>query len=118
MELAIKQTHWSMELNQRLRCKFIHVWTPVFFDKEATGKITASSTNGIDQTECMHVEECKHSLTYNPAENSPSNGSKTSIWKQIQEPDRRKSGKYPWTNCHGRSFAERNTDNVRIKDNG
>ena len=34
------------------------------------GEKKASSTNGVDKTGCLHVEECKSIQTYYPAENS------------------------------------------------
>jgi hypothetical protein len=39
---------------------------------------TTSSTNGAGQTGCLHSKEYKYIHTYNPAQNSTSNVSKTS----------------------------------------
>jgi hypothetical protein len=61
-----------VELNQRPRNKPI-TYGHLIFDKEAkpyNGKGRDSSTNDADITECLHVEECKFTYIYHPAQNS------------------------------------------------
>jgi len=49
-----------MELNWRT--KNIHIYEHLIFDKYKTTQWgeKVSSTNGVDLTECLHIEEYKH----------------------------------------------------------
>jgi hypothetical protein len=71
-----------IELYQRPRKKQTHTPMDTYIlikkPKPYNGKKKASSTDGAGLSGCLHIEECKKTHIYDPAQNSSPSGSKTS----------------------------------------